>query len=178
MMPPGHPALPLLLCCLPLLSTPGGQDPSYQHHILCLSVFDWLNRCVACSSYPPPPPPLSLPASTPIPALWRTRCAAQVLCGANTDKEYRARRCPPDEWERRWAVHGIERVWRDDVLPCRVYLRHCVLAARSLSPAAAHSFLHETYLADRQTTVAAYLESRPEILEELPPLELINRYSG
>ena len=37
---------------------------------------------------------------------------------------------------------------RDDVLPCRLYLRHCVLAARGLgSPAALDSFLDSTFLA-------------------------------
>ena len=52
-------------------------------------------------------------------------------------------RCPPEEFKRRWAPWGIDRVWNDqeDVLPCRVYLRHCVLAARSLGPEAAVSFL-------------------------------------
>ncbi|KAF8058915.1 hypothetical protein HT031_005483 [Scenedesmus sp. PABB004] len=56
--------------------------------------------------------PLELDASP-------TRALA-VLCAANTDEHYRATRCPPEEWARRWGVHGVERVWRDDVLPCRV----------------------------------------------------------
>ena len=44
----------------------------------------------------------------------------------------------------------LQAVWgRGDVLPCRAYLRHCVLAAASLGPEAEHSFLHATYLADR-----------------------------
>ena len=42
-----------------------------------------------------------------------------VVCAASNDEEYKGSRCPPEEWERRWAVHGVERVWRDDVLPCR-----------------------------------------------------------
>ena len=64
-----------------------------------------------------------------------------VLCARNTDEAYRSRRCPPDEFQRRWAVHGVEQVWRDDVLPCRVYLRHCVLAASSFCPDAYESFM-------------------------------------
>ena len=37
---------------------------------------------------------------------------------------------------------------RTDVLPCRCYLRHCVLAARGRgSPAALDSFLDDTFLA-------------------------------
>ncbi|KAI8472730.1 MAG: hypothetical protein J3K34DRAFT_412916 [Monoraphidium minutum] len=101
-----------------------------------------------------------------------------VLCARNTDSEYRARRCPPDEWARRWGVRGVDRVWRDDVLPCRVYLRHCVLAAASLGAEAHASFLDATTLADRRTTVRQYLAAHPGIMEELPPPELAARYSG
>lgn len=36
----------------------------------------------------------------------------QVICGRWDDASYRARRCPPDEFNRRFAVHGVDRVWR------------------------------------------------------------------
>lgn len=104
--------------------------------------------------------------------------ALQVLCASNTDDAYRARRCPPEEWARRWAVHGIDRVWRSDVLPCRLYLRHCVLAARGFHPDAYDSFLDNTFLADRSTTVRQYLAQHGDIMEEEPPPELKARYSG
>lgn len=81
-----------------------------------------------------------------------TLTVPQVVCARNTDADYRAARCPPGEWSRRWGVHGIERVWLDaasPVFPCRVYLRHCVLAARSLGCEVEDSFLRDTYLADR-----------------------------
>lgn len=42
---------------------------------------------------------------------------------------------------------------RDDILPCRVYLRHCVLAAKACGEVAYASFLDQTYLADRKTTI-------------------------
>jgi hypothetical protein len=61
---------------------------------------------------------------------------------------------------------------------CRVYLRHCVLAAKGFCPEAYDSFLDATYLSDRVTTVRQHLEAHPEILQELPPPELIGRYSG
>ena len=35
-----------------------------------------------------------------------------------------------------------------------------------------------TYLADRKTTVRQHLTSYPGIMDELPPPELIGRYSG
>lgn len=109
------------------------------------------------------------------------RCCAvtrQVVCGASTDEHYRSTRCPAEEWERRWGVHGISSVWCDDVLPCRVYLRHCVLAAKGFCQEAYESFLDNTYLADRSTTIRQYLQQRPEIMDEPPPPELVGRYSG
>lgn len=67
---------------------------------------------------------------------------------------------------------------RDDVLPCRVYLRHCVLAAQKLGPSAHESFLDHTYLADRQTTIRQHLKADPSIMTEEPPESIANRYSG
>ncbi|GLC37646.1 hypothetical protein PLESTB_000798000 [Pleodorina starrii] len=115
--------------------------------------------------------PLELPGARPI-------GRRAVVCARNTDADYRAGRCPPAEWNRRWSVHGIDRVWRDDVLPCRVYLRHCVLAARSLGREAEESFLYDTYLADRRTTVGEHLLAHPDIMDERPPPELAERYNG
>jgi hypothetical protein len=65
-----------------------------------------------------------------------------------------------------------------DILPCRVYLRHCYLAAKSLGTEAEASFLDGTVLADRYTTVREYLGRNPDILREEPPMDLIGRYSG
>lgn len=59
---------------------------------------------------------------------------AQVLCARYTDEEYRARRCPPDEWARRWGAWGVERVWRDDVLPCRWAQRCNFIMCLKLGP--------------------------------------------
>ena len=67
---------------------------------------------------------------------------------------------------------------RDDVLPCRVYLRHCVLAAQKLGTSAYDSFLDHTYLADRRTTVRQHLEANLSIMREKLPSSLISRYSG
>lgn len=101
-----------------------------------------------------------------------------IICGRNTDENYKSTRCPPDLWERMYGKHGLKSLWRDDVLPCRVYLRHCALAAQKLGPEAEESFLDDSYLADRKTTVRAWLEKNPDIMEELPPASLIGRYSG
>jgi len=64
------------------------------------------------------------------------------------------------------------------VLPCRIYLRHCMLAAISLGPEAAASFLDHTFLADRRTTLRRHLERNPGIMHEEPPASLVDRYSG
>lgn len=108
----------------------------------------------------------------------RRRARVQVMCARWDDESYKARRCPPKEWSRRYGRHGVTRIWRDDVFPCRAYLRHCVLAASKLGEPAAANFLDATLLADRQTTVREHLERDPGIMEELPPPELVGRYSG
>ncbi|CAK0798866.1 unnamed protein product [Prorocentrum cordatum] len=77
---------------------------------------------------------------------------------------------------------GIKTIWGwgpdSGILPCPVYLRHCVLAAQKAGTAALESFLDDTFLADRTTTIRAYLASRPDIMETLPPPSLLERYNG
>ena len=36
----------------------------------------------------------------------------QVMCGRWDDASYKARRCPSQEFHRRFVVHGVDRVWR------------------------------------------------------------------
>ena len=76
-----------------------------------------------------------------------------MVCGINTDEHYKATRCPPDLWEQMYGRFGLTRVWGGDVLPCRVYLRHCYLAAKAWGGEVLDSFLDETVLVDRQTTI-------------------------
>ncbi|KAL0033086.1 hypothetical protein WJX79_002182 [Trebouxia sp. C0005] len=101
-----------------------------------------------------------------------------VLCTKWDDETYKMHRCPPEEWARRYTQYGVDRVWRDDVLPCRVYLRHCVLASHKLGQFSYDSFLDHTYLADRSTTIRQYLARNPGIMAEKPPDSLVSRYSG
>jgi hypothetical protein len=63
----------------------------------------------------------------------------------------------------------------------QLLLRSClcsVLAAQNLSEEAYTSFLDHTYLADRRTTVRQHLDANPQIMLELPPPELAERYGG
>lgn len=78
-----------------------------------------------------------------------------------------------------------------------MYLRHCVLAAQSCGGVAYDSFMDQTFLADRKTTIREvrntpalpcvacthvvliqYLADNPSIMLEQPPPELVGRYSG
>jgi len=80
--------------------------------------------------------------------------------------------------------HGIDTVWHwphdSGLLPLDFYLRHCLLAVEGGgSKAAYESFLKDTYLADRTTTLGEYLEVHGgEVMESRPPSYLVERYSG
>ena len=119
-----------------------------------------------------------------------------VACASWNDSEYRRLRIRGDEdWERRYSgvsalgeAFAISRVWeergereegdRQMILPCRAYLRHVVLAARSLGDDAERCVLDNTFLADRRTTVREHLERDPTVMQELPPAGLESRYGG
>ena len=103
-----------------------------------------------------------------------------LMCMASTDERVEQR------WgsgyiRSKYGVHGVESVWHGwghDILPCPIYLRHCVLAARKQGGHAYESFLTETYLADRRTTIKEHLAARPEIMLMEPPPSVAGRYSG
>jgi hypothetical protein len=69
------------------------------------------------------------------------------------------------------------------LLPCACYLRHCLLSSRraGIPAAVRESFLDNTYLVDRKTTLREYL-SRPgveeKVMSSLPPPNLETRYGG
>ncbi len=108
-----------------------------------------------------------------------------LMCLATTDAHVEER------WgagyiARTYGVHGLDSIWdawgRPDsgILPCPIYLRHCVLAAQKQGEdgPAHQSFLRETYLADRTSTIEEYLRQRPEIMAMEPPASVLGRYSG
>jgi hypothetical protein len=89
-----------------------------------------------------------------------------VACERFSDDEYVKTRFNGDRqaFEKRWGViwqdgYGNKTVWHDEsVLPCRLYFRHCVLAARKLGREEEDNFLRTTFLADRSTTAGEWLE--------------------
>ncbi|XP_024996566.1 uncharacterized protein LOC112529491 [Cynara cardunculus var. scolymus] len=104
-----------------------------------------------------------------------------VLCARYSDEEYFQNRCKGSQeiYHERYGRFGIEKIWQDDVLPCRTYCRHCVLAAKNLGDEAYANFLDHTYLADRKTTLRKYLATAGSgLMEEEPPELLKVRYGG
>eukprot|EP01098_Paradermamoeba_levis_P007668 TRINITY_DN3195_c0_g1_i1.p1 TRINITY_DN3195_c0_g1~~TRINITY_DN3195_c0_g1_i1.p1 ORF type:complete len:233 (-),score=62.22 TRINITY_DN3195_c0_g1_i1:174-836(-) len=102
-----------------------------------------------------------------------------IICAKWNDEEYKKERIKSDEdWHQRYGRWGVSKVYDDDVLPCRVYLRHCVLAAKNFGEEVYQSFLSHSYLSDRKTTIGEYLERRKSIMLETPPEALKERYSG
>lgn len=104
-----------------------------------------------------------------------------VLCARYNDEEYFQNRCKGNQeiFFQRYGRYGIQKIWRDDILPCRVYLRHCVLAADNLGDLVYDNFVDHTFLADRKTTIRDYLATTGSgIMEEEPPRPLKIRYGG
>ncbi|KAF7813524.1 Butirosin biosynthesis [Senna tora] len=104
-----------------------------------------------------------------------------VLCSSYTDEEFFKFRCQEgkDVYFQQYGEYKIHKIWRDDVLPCRVYLRHCVVAAKNLGDEAYNNFLDHTFLGDRKTSIRQYLETLGKgIMEEEPPESLKTRYGG
>ncbi|KAH7300482.1 hypothetical protein KP509_24G064500 [Ceratopteris richardii] len=103
-----------------------------------------------------------------------------VVCARYSDEEYLEHRCKgsKDEFYKNYGRYGIDKIWRDDILPCRAYLRHCVLAAKNLGSEVYENFLDHTFLGDRLTTIRQHLELHPQIMHEEPPPHLKERYGG
>ena len=96
-----------------------------------------------------------------------------VVCLASRDADIDLARMPD----------GMKTVWDwpldSGLLPFSMYLRHCLLAVQKAGGAAHESFLNDTYLVDRKTTLAQYLdECGDEVMGSLPPPHLENRFSG
>ena len=56
-----------------------------------------------------------------------------IMCvGFENEKEFRETRFKSDDiFHNTFGKYGINKVWRNDIYPCRIYLRHCVLACRN-----------------------------------------------
>lgn len=104
-----------------------------------------------------------------------------ILCTASSDDEY-IKRWSQERFKKNYLNYGISTIWgwerTSGLRPCGVYLRHCYLAAKSMGDECYESFLDETFLVDRETTIREYIRRFPQALETKPPPDLIGRYSG
>lgn len=99
-----------------------------------------------------------------------------VICAANTDDLLPEGALVCHGW-------GIDSVWswKEDsgLLPADIYLRHCLLAVRKAGVVAEQSFLNDTTLIDRKTTLADYMKSDGRsVMDSRPPSHLLARFSG
>jgi hypothetical protein len=105
-----------------------------------------------------------------------------LLCTQSTDHEY-VLRWGAARFQEQFGQFGLSTIWHwpynSGIRPCGVYLRHCYLAAQGHGEPCLSSFLDDTYLVDRTTTIRTYLlDQHPEILQLQPPPALELRYNG
>eukprot|EP00547_Thalassionema_nitzschioides_P006610 CAMPEP_0194211614 /NCGR_PEP_ID=MMETSP0156-20130528/10700_1 /TAXON_ID=33649 /ORGANISM="Thalassionema nitzschioides, Strain L26-B" /LENGTH=243 /DNA_ID=CAMNT_0038939223 /DNA_START=88 /DNA_END=819 /DNA_ORIENTATION=- len=104
-----------------------------------------------------------------------------ILCTRSSDETF-LERWGKERFEKHYKKYGIHTIWGwkpdSGLRPCAPYLRHCVLAAKAMGQECYDSFLDETFLVDRTTTIRSYLESNPQIMITEPPPGLRERYGG
>jgi len=117
-----------------------------------------------------------------------------VICRRSTDESYISQ-WGIDHFNKQYKQFGVDTIWSWDetsgLRPCPVYLRHCVLASWNCGKEnndswsidgkgglCYNSFLDETYLVDRKTTIRQYLKQHPKVMNIEPPEELKLRYGG
>lgn len=116
-------------------------------------------------------------------ALESTSSKRALVCTAFTDAQY-IERWGQAIFDEKYAKLGLATIWghsKDSgVLPCSAYLRHCYLASEAFSADMHNSFLDDTYLVDRTTTIRQYIADHPEVLTlpaDLSPA-IAGRYQG
>lgn len=104
-----------------------------------------------------------------------------LLC-CNTSDAHQKELNGADAFERDYVSVGLPTLWHwaadSGLLPCRTYLRHCVLSARAHGPEVEANLLDRTLLVDRATTIREHLARHPEILTEAVPEAVAERYPG
>lgn len=105
-----------------------------------------------------------------------------ILCTRFTDEGF-VERWGKDRFDENFGKYGIQTIWdwerESGLRPCRVYLRHCYLAAQSMGQECFDSFLDETFLVDRATTLREYIDQHPGLIENtVPPPGFEQRYGG
>ena len=104
-----------------------------------------------------------------------------IICTRSTDERY-LERWGKEHFEKHFVKYGVDTIWNwaedSGMRPCALYLRHCYLAAKSMGEECFNSFLDDTFLIDRKTTVREYLSHNPHVLETKPDPRLHDRWTG
>lgn len=89
------------------------------------------------------------------------------MCTEFNDPEYRLNKCvTSEEYHQRVGQYYSGQIWRNDILPFPRYLKHCLDAAKSHGPHVYENFINSSFLADQATSVAEFLASHPDYLNE------------
>jgi len=117
-----------------------------------------------------------------------------VICRRSSDDAYISQ-WGEAHFQKQYSQYGVKTIWDWDrssgLRPCPVYLRHCVLASWNCGGEYSDSwsidgeggvcydsFLDDTYLVDRKTTIREYLKQYPDVMKTEPPDGLRERYGG
>jgi hypothetical protein len=107
--------------------------------------------------------------------------AVGILCTRLTDENY-IKLWGQQRFDDKYKKYNMDTIWNwpkdSKIRPCGPYLRHCVLASQNMGKECYNSFVDDTVLVDRLTTVRQYLEKYPEVMDTLPPPSLADRYGG
>ena len=109
-----------------------------------------------------------------------SKSSTGLLCTRSTDSEY-IRKLGQTRFDEDCKAVGLTSIWDSpgEIYPCRLYLRHCLLAAKKLSSEVYDNFLDTTYLYDRKTKLRKYVEEKYDlIMNEKPNKDLGDRYDG
>jgi len=108
-----------------------------------------------------------------------------LFCLAGSDKSL-IKRHGKEYFQKNYIDQGLHSCWHwnELIYPCRVYLRHCLIAASNLPSEISESF-EDAVLNDRTTTIREYLAStrddqlqRDLVMHSVPPECLKHRYNG
>jgi len=86
-----------------------------------------------------------------------------LMCLCFTDEGYARRRWGAAAAAAPADTSGARRIWNNDALPNAGYVEHCLAAAAKLSQEAVISFLDDSVLGDRKTTLRQYCAAHPRL---------------
>ena len=90
------------------------------------------------------------------------------MCTEYTDEDYRLNKCILEqEYHSRVKQYYKGKIWRNDIFPHTLYLRHCLNAAKQHGEDVYRNFISTSYLSDGSTPISEYLLKNPWILDQI-----------